>query len=376
MLYELVSLSDQITALNVFRYITFRTGGAIFTAFLFVMMFGPATIDLLRLKQGKGQPIREDGPQTHYVKRGTPTMGGLMILSGVLVTTLLWAQLSNAYVWVVLLVMMTYGAIGFYDDFLKVTKRSSDGFGGRKRLALEIAVAAVATLLIMRIGTPGPRNPLEWGFWTTLSSGFATSLAVPFFKGALIPFGLFFIFVGAFIITGAGNAVNLTDGLDGLAIVPVMIAAATFGLIAYLIGNVNFADYLKVHYVAGTGELAVLCGALIGAGLGFLWFNAPPAMIFMGDTGSLALGGGLGTIAVATKHEIVLAVVGGLFVLETMSVVIQVLSYKWTGKRVFRMAPLHHHYEQKGWKESTVVIRFWIVAVLLALVGLATLKLR
>ena len=376
MLYELVSLSDQITALNVFRYITFRTGGAIFTAFLFVMMFGPATIDLLRLKQGKGQPIREDGPQTHYVKRGTPTMGGLMILSGVLVTTLLWAQLSNPYVWVVLLVMMTYGAIGFYDDFLKVTKRSSEGFGGRKRLALEIAVAAIATLLIMRIGTPGPRNPLEWGFWTTLSSGFATSLAVPFFKGALIPFGLFFIFVGAFIITGAGNAVNLTDGLDGLAIVPVMIAAATFGLIAYLIGNVNFADYLKVHYVAGTGELAVLCGALIGAGLGFLWFNAPPAMIFMGDTGSLALGGGLGTIAVATKHEIVLAVVGGLFVLETMSVVIQVLSFKWTGKRVFRMAPLHHHYEQKGWKESTVVIRFWIVAVLLALVGLATLKLR
>ena len=376
MLYELVNFSDQINALNVFRYITFRTGGAIFTAFLFVMLFGPAIIDLLRLKQGKGQPIREDGPQTHYVKRGTPTMGGLMILAGVTAATLLWAQLSNAYIWIVLLVMLTYGAIGFYDDFLKVTQRSTAGFGGRSRLAIEVAVAALATLLIMRAGTPGPWDPFAPAFWSTLHTGFASSLAVPFFKGLLIPFGLFFIFVGALVITGAGNAVNLTDGLDGLAIVPVMIAAATFGLISYIIGNVNFADYLKVHYVAGTGELAVLCGALIGAGLGFLWFNAPPAMIFMGDTGSLALGGGLGTIAVATKHEIVLAVVGGLFVLETLSVVIQVISFKWTGKRVFRMAPLHHHYEQKGWKESTVVIRFWIIAVLLALVGLATLKLR
>lgn len=376
MLYELVNFSDQITALNVFRYITFRTGGAIFTAFLFVMMFGPAIIDLLRVKQGKGQPIREDGPQSHYVKRGTPTMGGLMILAGVFAATLLWAQLSNQYVWIVLLVMMTYGIIGFYDDFLKVTKRTSAGFGGRSRLAIEIAIAAVATLLILRVGSPGPWNPFDPAFWTTLTSGLGTTLAVPFFKELLIPFGVFFILVGAFVITGAGNAVNLTDGLDGLAIVPVMIAAATFGLIAYLIGNVNFAEYLKVHYVAGTGELAVLCGALIGAGLGFLWFNAPPAMIFMGDTGSLALGGGLGTIAVATKHEIVLAVVGGLFVLETLSVVIQVLSFKWTGKRVFRMAPLHHHYEQKGWKESTVVIRFWIIAVLLALIGLATLKLR
>jgi phospho-N-acetylmuramoyl-pentapeptide-transferase len=376
MLYELVNFSDQIGALNVFKYITFRTGGAIFTALLFVMMFGPGIIDVLRIKQGKGQPIREDGPQTHLIKRGTPTMGGLMILAGVVVSTLLWAHLRNGYIWVVLGVTLAYGAIGFYDDFLKVTRRSTAGFEGRTRLMLEFVVAAIGTLLVMRIGTPGPWNPLDPAFWTSMQTGFATSLAIPFFKSVLIPFGLFYILVGALVITAAGNSVNLTDGLDGLAIVPVMIAAATFGLIAYLIGNAKFAEYLQVHYVNGTGELAVICGALIGAGLGFLWFNAPPAMIFMGDTGSLALGGALGAIAVATKHEIVLAIVGGLFVLETMSVIIQVASFKWTGKRVFRMAPLHHHYEQKGWKESTVVIRFWIISVILALIGLATLKLR
>lgn len=376
MLYELTSFSDQFNALNVFRYSSFRTAGAIYTAFLFVMMFGPGIIDLLRLKQGKGQPIREDGPQSHYVKRGTPTMGGLMILAGITVSTLLWAQLFNPYVWIVLLVTLSYGAIGFYDDFLKVTKRSSQGFSGRQRLVLEVSVAAIATLLMMRAGTPGPWNPLDPAFWSTISAGFSSSLTVPFFKSVLIPFGVMFIFVGALIITGAGNAVNLTDGLDGLAIVPVMIAAATFGLISYVVGHATFAEYLKVHHVFGVGELAVICGALIGAGLGFLWFNAPPAMIFMGDTGSLALGGCLGAVAVAAKHEIVLAIVGGLFVLETLSVIIQVMSFKWTGKRVFRMAPLHHHYEQKGWRESTVVIRFWIIAVLLALAGLATLKLR
>ncbi|MEQ1716426.1 MAG: phospho-N-acetylmuramoyl-pentapeptide-transferase [Hyphomicrobium sp.] len=376
MLYELVNFSDQINALNVFRYSSFRTAGAIFTSFLFVMMFGPAIIDLLRIKQGKGQPIREDGPQTHYVKRGTPTMGGLMILAGLTVSILLWTQLSNPYVWIVLLVTLSYGTIGFYDDFLKVTKRSSNGFAGRTRLGIEFAIAAIATLLFMRVATPGPWNPLDMQFWNTLGGGLSSSLTVPFFKDVLIPFGLFFIFVGALIITGAGNAVNLTDGLDGLAIVPVMIAAATFGVIAYVVGHANFAGYLKVQHAAGAGELSIICGALIGAGLGFLWFNAPPAMIFMGDTGSLALGGCLGAIAVATKHEIVLGIVGGLFVLETLSVIIQVVSFKWTGKRVFRMAPLHHHYEQKGWKESTVVIRFWIIAVLLALAGLATLKLR
>jgi phospho-N-acetylmuramoyl-pentapeptide-transferase len=360
MLYELVNFSDQINALNVFRYITFRTGGAIMTALLFVFLFGPAMIDMLRLKQGKGQPIREDGPKTHFSKKGTPTMGGLMILSGVFVSTLLWANWSNPYVWIVLGVTLAYGAIGFYDDFLKVTKRTTSGFSSKFRLTLEILVAGIATYLMVRLATPQ----------------LASKLSVPFFKTVLLDLGPLFVILGVLVIAGAGNAVNLTDGLDGLAIVPVMIAAATFGLIAYLSGNIRFAQYLQIHYIPGTGELAVICGALIGAGLGFLWFNAPPAMIFMGDTGSLALGGLLGSIAVATKHEIVLAIVGGLFVLETLSVIIQVASFKMTGKRVFRMAPLHHHFEQKGWAEATVVVRFWIISVVLALAGLTTLKLR
>ncbi len=360
MLYELVNFSDQLGPLNVFRYITFRTGGAIFTALLFVLLFGPGIIDLLRVKQGKGQPIRDDGPQSHLAKRGTPTMGGLMILSGVLVSTILWANLENPYVWIVLFVTITFGAIGFYDDYLKVTKQTAGGFSGRVRLGVEILVAAIATYAIVVMSTPELAN----------------RLTLPFFKDLLLDIGPFFILLGVLVIAGAGNAVNLTDGLDGLAIVPVMIAAATFGLIAYLSGNAKFASYLQIHFVPGSGELAIVCGALIGAGLGFLWFNAPPAMIFMGDTGSLALGGALGSIAVATKHEIVLAIVGGLFVLETLSVIIQVASYKLTGKRVFRMAPLHHHFEQKGWKESTVVVRFWIISVVLALIGLATLKLR
>jgi len=360
MLYALVNFSDQIGPLNVFRYITFRTGGAIMTALLFVFLFGPAIIDLLRLKLGKGQPIREDGPATLFSKKGTPTMGGLMILSGVTVSTLLWANWANWYVWIVLFVTLSYGAVGFYDDYLKVTRSTAGGVSGKLRLAAEIGVAALAAWAVMSVG----------------SAGFSSSLTVPFFKNVVVPLGGLFVLLGVLVIAGAGNAVNLTDGLDGLAIVPVMIAAATFGLIAYLTGNANFARYLQIHHVQGAGELAVICGALIGAGLGFLWFNAPPAMIFMGDTGSLALGGALGAIAVATKHEIVLAIVGGLFVLETMSVIIQVASYKLTGKRVFRMAPLHHHFEQKGWKESTVVVRFWIISVVLALVGLATLKLR
>jgi phospho-N-acetylmuramoyl-pentapeptide-transferase len=360
MLYQLVNFSDQISALNVFRYITFRTGGAIFTALLFVMMFGPAIIDMLRVKQGKGQPIRADGPQTHQLKRGTPTMGGLMILAGVLVSTLLWGQLSNGYVWVVLGVTVAYGMIGFWDDYLKVTKRSPDGVPGRIRMGLEILVAAVAGYVLMKLG-PAELN---------------SKLTFPFFKDLVLDLGPLFVLLAVLVIAGAGNAVNFTDGLDGLAIVPVMIAAGTFGVIAYLVGSEKFATYLQIHNVKGTAELAVICGALIGAGLGFLWFNAPPAMIFMGDTGSLALGGALGAIAVAVKHEIVLAIVGGLFVLETLSVIIQVASFKWTGKRVFRMAPLHHHYEQKGWKESTIVIRFWIISVILALIGLATLKLR
>ncbi|MBV1693831.1 MAG: phospho-N-acetylmuramoyl-pentapeptide-transferase [Hyphomicrobiales bacterium] len=361
MLYELANFSDLFGPLNVFRYQTFRAAGAIMTALLFVFLFGPAIIDLLRLKQGKGQPIREDGPKSHFAKKGTPTMGGLMILAGVTVATLLWANWSSPYVWIVLSVTIGYGAIGFYDDYLKVTKQSVSGFGSRARLGLELGIAALATAALLRID----------------KTGLGASLTVPFFKTLIIPLGIFFfVLFGMLVIAGAGNSVNLTDGLDGLAIVPVMIVAATFGVIAYACGNIRIAQYLQIHYVVGSGELAIICGALIGAGLGFLWFNAPPAMIFMGDTGSLALGGALGAIAVAIKHEIVLAIAGGLFVLEALSVIIQVASYKMTGKRVFRMAPLHHHFEQKGWPESTVVVRFWIISVVLALMALSTLKLR
>ncbi|HEX2509298.1 MAG TPA: phospho-N-acetylmuramoyl-pentapeptide-transferase [Microvirga sp.] len=361
MLFFLADYSPYFSPLNVFRYITFRTGGATATALLFVFWFGPSIISLLRLKQGKGQPIREDGPQSHLLtKRGTPTMGGLMILAGLLVSTLLWANLRNSYVWIVLFVTIGFGAIGFYDDYLKVTKQSHMGFSGRSRLAAEALIAGLACIAISYISTPA------------LSS----KLAFPFSKELIFDIGWFFVVFGGFVMVGAGNAVNITDGLDGLAIVPVMIAAGTFGFIAYLAGNAIFANYLQIHFVPGTGELAVLCGAVIGAGLGFLWFNAPPAQIFMGDTGSLALGGLLGAVAVAAKHEIVLAIVGGLFVLEILSVIIQVASFKLTGRRVFRMAPIHHHFEQLGWTEPQVVIRFWIVSVVLALVGLATLKLR
>ncbi|MBI2713486.1 MAG: phospho-N-acetylmuramoyl-pentapeptide-transferase [Rhizobiales bacterium] len=361
MFYWLTDLSDKVSFLNVFRYITFRTGGSIVTALVFVFLFGGPIIDLLRLKQGKGQPIRKDGPPSHLLtKTGTPTMGGLMILSGALVSTLLWANPANLYVWIVLGVTLSFGAIGFYDDYLKVTKQTHAGISGRTRLLVEAAIAVVACVALTNLGKP----PVS------------TSLVFPFFKDLVINLGWAFVLLGAFVIVGAGNAVNLTDGLDGLAIVPVMIAAATFGLISYVVGNALFSEYLQIRYVAGTGELAVLCGAVIGASLGFLWFNAPPASIFMGDTGSLSLGGLLGTVAVAIKHEIVLAIVGGLFVLEAVSVIVQVVSFKLTGKRVFKMAPIHHHYEQLGWTEPQIVIRFWIVAVVLALAGLATLKLR
>jgi phospho-N-acetylmuramoyl-pentapeptide-transferase len=331
------------------------------TGALFVFLFGPWIIDHLRLRQGKGQPIRTDGPQSHLLtKKGTPTMGGLMILSGMVVSTVLWANPLNPYVLIVLAVTLGFGFVGFYDDYLKVTQQSHSGFAGRIRLLIEGLIALVACYALTRLG----RDP------------FSTALVIPFFKDVVLHFGWLFVLFGAFIIVGAGNAVNLTDGLDGLAIVPVMIAATSFGMIAYLVGNAVFSDYLQINYVAGTGELAVLCGAVFGAGLGFLWFNAPPASIFMGDTGSLALGGMLGSIAVAVKHEIVLAVIGGLFVLEAVSVIVQVVSFKLTGKRVFRMAPLHHHFEQKGWTEPQIVIRFWIISVMLALAGLSTLKLR
>ena len=373
MLTFLAEFSDYVPGFNIFRYITFRTGGAVMTAALFVFLFGPWIIDQLRLKQGKGQPIRADGPQSHLVKRGTPTMGGLMILSGLIATILLWGNLANPYVWIVLFVTVGFGAIGFYDDYLKVTKQTHAGYSGKMRLAMEFAIAIIAVYLIALAGQPGGFHAATTPM---LQHGFPTSLAFPFLKNFLLDLGWFFIIFGAIVVVGAGNAVNLTDGLDGLAIVPVMIAAASFGFIAYLAGNAIFADYLQIHFTQGTGELAVFCGAMLGAGLGFLWFNAPPASIFMGDTGSLALGGMLGAVAVATKHEIVLAIIGGLFVLEAVSVIVQVASFKLTGKRVFRMAPIHHHFEQLGWSEPQVVVRFWIIAVVLALVGLATLKLR
>jgi phospho-N-acetylmuramoyl-pentapeptide-transferase len=363
MLYylSLLTHTDQLAFFRLFGYLTFRSGAAVMTSLLIAFLINPALIAWLKKRQGKGQPIRADGPQRHIVaKAGTPTMGGLLILIPWVASTLLWASLSNRYVWVVLMVTVAFGMLGFLDDYYKVTKRTADGLSGRSRLLIEFIVAFVATWAIMGIEAPA----------------LSGALAVPFIKTALLPLGLFFIVVGGFVITGAANAVNFTDGLDGLAIVPVMIAAATFTLIVYLVGNEKFSGYLQVPYVDGSGELAVFLAALVGAGLGFLWYNAPPAAIFMGDTGSLSLGGALGAVAIVAKHEIVLAIVGGLFVLETVSVIVQVISFKLTGKRVFRMAPIHHHYEQLGWKEPTIVIRFWIIAVVLALIGLSTLKLR
>lgn len=362
MLYNLAQpLADEFLLFNLFRYLTFRTGAAVLTALLIAFLAGPPLIRWLRAKQGKGQPIRDDGPARHLLtKQGTPTMGGFLILVGLVPSVLLWADLKNPYVWIVLFVTLGFGAVGFADDYLKVSKISPKGVPGRVKLFFEFIIALVAMWALVLVAS----EPLQ------------TALTVPFFKTLLIELGGFFFLFGALVIVGSSNAVNLTDGLDGLAIVPVMIAAASLGLIVYLVGNAVFADYLQIHFVPGTGELAVFCGALIGAGLGFLWYNAPPAMVFMGDTGSLALGGALGAIAVAAKHELVLAIIGGLFVLEAVSVIVQVASFKLTGKRVFRMAPLHHHFEQKGWAEPTVVVRFWIISVVLAMAGLATLKLR
>ncbi len=362
MLYHLLTpLSEGGDVFNLFRYITFRAGGAFFTALVFAFVFGRPMIEALRRMQKRGQPIRDDGPERHIIeKAGTPTMGGVMILSGLLISTLLWARLDNGYVWIVIFVTLGFGAIGFADDFLKVARQNHKGVSGKMRLALGFAVAAAAAVWAMYL------QP----------DALAGRIAFPVFKNALVDFGLLYVPFAMIVIVGAANAVNLTDGLDGLAIMPVMIAGGSLGIIAYVVGRTDFTEYLQLHYVPGTGEIAIFSAALIGAGLGFLWYNAPPAMIFMGDTGSLALGGGLGAIAVTTKHEIVLAIIGGLFVLEAVSVIIQVASYKLTGKRVFRMAPIHHHYEQKGWAEPTIVIRFWIISVILALIGLATLKLR
>ncbi len=361
MLYHfLTPLSDVFGGFNVFKYISFRTGGALLTSLLLFIFFGKRMITWMRERQQEGQPIRDDGPASHLDKAGTPTMGGAMILGAIAISTLLWARLDIGFVLLVLFTTLGFGAIGFWDDFLKVSKRNTKGAPGKLRLLAGLVIALIA------------------GIWANAITPEAlqSQLLFPFSKDFMVDLGLLFFPFAIIVIVGAANSVNLTDGLDGLAIVPVMIAGMSFAIIAYCTGNFNAAEYLHLQYLPGTGEIAVFIGALTGAGLGFLWFNAPPAMVFMGDTGSLALGGALGAIAVATKHEIVLAIIGGLFVVETLSVIIQVASFKMTGKRVFRMAPIHHHFEQKGWHEPTIVIRFWIIAVILALIGLSTLKLR
>jgi phospho-N-acetylmuramoyl-pentapeptide-transferase len=361
MLYNiLVPLADGFSPFNVFRYITFRSGGAVMTALLIAFLFGERVIGWLKSKQPE-PPIREDTPERHALtKKGTPTMGGVLILLSLGISTLLWADLRNGYVWAVLGVTLGFGAIGFWDDYLKLTKKNSKGLAGRWKLVFQFAIAFVAT---------------AWIVWMTREP-LSTQVAVPFFKDLLLDFGLFFFPFAMLVMVGSSNAVNLTDGLDGLAIVPVMIAAGCFMAFAYVAGNAIFANYLLIHHVPGSGELAVVCAAIVGASLGFLWFNAPPAMVFMGDTGSLSMGGALGAVAVVTKNELTLAIVGGLFVVEAVSVIVQVASFKLTGKRIFLMAPLHHHFEKMGWAEPTIVIRFWIIASILALAGLATLKLR
>ncbi|MDX1781884.1 MAG: phospho-N-acetylmuramoyl-pentapeptide-transferase, partial [Thalassovita sp.] len=358
--YWLTALSDGGDFFNLFRYITFRAGGAFMTALLFGFLFGPPLINVLRRRQGKGQPIRDDGPENHFEKAGTPTMGGLLIVGALLSSTILWARLDNPFVWLVLFVTIAFGLIGFADDYAKVSKQNTKGVPGKLRLLLGFVIAGIA------------------GYWATAyhPEALQYQLALPVFKDTLLNLGLIFIPFAMVVIVGSANAVNLTDGLDGLAIMPVMIASTALGIIAYAVGRVDFTEYLDVHYVPGTGEILIFVAGLVGGGLGFLWYNAPPAAVFMGDTGSLALGGALGAIAVATKHEIVWAVIGGLFVVEALSVIIQVLYFKRTGKRVFLMAPIHHHYEKKGWAEPQIVIRFWIIALILAMIGLATLKVR
>ena len=362
MLYSLTRpYAESFILFNLFRYLTFRSGAACLTALLVSFLIGPPFIRWLRRVQRGGQPIRPDGPERHLLeKKGTPTMGGGLILAALTVSTLLWADLRSGYVWAVLLLTLGYGALGFVDDYIKLSKANFRGLSGRGKLAVQAALGLGAAIWIMAL-TRGPMS---------------MSLTFPVVKEAVLPLGYFFPVLSMLIMLGSSNAVNLTDGLDGLAIVPTIICAGVFALIAYLVGNRVFADYLQLNHVPGVGELSVLCSALIGSGLGFLWFNAPPAKVFMGDTGSLALGGALGAIAVAVKHEVVLAIVGGLFVVETASVIVQVFWFRRTGRRVFLMAPLHHHFEKKGWAEPTIVIRFWIISMILALVGLATLKIR
>tara|TARA_Y100000590_G_scaffold457246_1_gene609480 strand:+ start:5758 stop:6846 length:1089 start_codon:yes stop_codon:yes gene_type:complete len=359
--YIAETYTNYFTFLNLFNYITFRTGGAILTSLFFSLIFGEIIIKYLSSLQPIGQPIRDDGPVNHILqKSGTPTMGGILILTSILISFFLWSRLTNVYVWISLLACLSFGLIGFLDDYKKIYSKSSKGLKASTRIILQILISLIIILLIH----------------SQLPNELKSSVNIPFFKNLIFDFGIFFFIFAILIIVGSANAVNLTDGLDGLAIVPVMIVAMSFAFIAYISGNINFSEYLQITYIQGSGELTVFCGTIIGSALGFLWFNAPPAKVFMGDTGSLSLGGALGTFSIITKHEIVLAIIGGLFVLETVSVVIQVVSYKLTGKRIFQMAPLHHHFEKKGWAESTIVIRFWIITIVLALIGLSTLKIR
>ena len=360
MFYFLSQFSEVLQVLNVFKYITFRAGGAVMTSLLICFIIGPFVIKSLKAKQGKGQPIRALGPQSHLKKQGTPTMGGLMILIAMVLSNLLWANLANPFIWISLFVILAFGAIGFADDYLKLTKKNTDGLSAKIRIILQILITGVAGIAYVYL-TKSPD---------------VLALSFPFFKSVALNLGVFFIPFTMIVVIGSANAVNLTDGLDGLVSVPIMIAAGCFAIISYVVGHMAFAEYLNLTYVVGSGELAILCGSIVGASLGFLWFNAPPALVFMGDTGSLAIGAGLGIVSVITKHEIVWAIIGGLFVLEAVSVIVQVTSFKLTGKRIFKMAPIHHHFEEHGWKEETVVIRFWIISVILALVGLSTLKLR
>lgn len=357
----LLEFVDEYQIFNVFRYITFRSGLGLITALLFFFLWGERLINWLKSIQGDGQPIRLDGPQTHFSKKGTPTLGGVIILLSIIVSTLLWADIRNPYIWIILFVLVSFGILGFVDDYLKVTKKNTKGVSGKTKLFWQMLVSLIAAISISSFA----------------KSNYGTLLAFPFFKNVLVDLGIFYFIFAIIVITGSSNAVNLTDGLDGLVIVPTMLVAACFALISYLVGNVIFSEYLQIHPVPNAGEIAVLCSVIVGAGLGFLWFNAQPAQVFMGDVGSLALGGAIGTISVITKHELVLAIIGGLFVIEAVSVIIQVGYFKATGgKRFFKMAPLHHHFEKLGWSENKVVVRFWIIAVIFAIAGLATLKLR
>ncbi len=360
MLYWMSLLSSEVSFLNIFKYLTFRSGGALVTAFFIMMIFGPGFIAWLKSKQGEGQPIRQEGPETHFAKKGTPCMGGVLILTAVFVSTMLWAQLSNPYVWVMIFVMIGFGLAGLFDDYKKLTQHSSKGISGRQKLFLQFLISLIACLWLIC---------LEGG-------SMGTTLTIPFFKDVFIDLSYFYIPFVLLVMVGSSNAVNLTDGLDGLVSMPVITCCFVFAIVSYLVGRVDYTDYLNIHYVAGAGEMAVFCCAVIGAMLGFLWFNAHPAQVFMGDTGSLALGGILGALSVATKQEFLLAIAGGVFVVEALSDIIQVGSYKLRGKRVFLMAPIHHHFEKKGWNETTIVVRFWIVSILLAMLALSTLKIR